>query len=262
MIFYFSGTGNSEWAAKQIAEALGDTVVSIGDCTRNGRFSFAPTDGEQVGFVFPAYFYGVPTIVLDFIQRLDLQGCGDNYTFALCASGGDPANAHTMFRRALSRKGLHLDAAFELTMPDNYILMFDLLTPPDKAARLLEAAEGSIAAIISAVAEQRQVPPKSGIGRWLKTTLAYPLYKYGRKTDRFYALADCNGCGLCARVCPCSMIEMQGRDPAWKSGRCTQCLACLHRCPKRAVQYGKKTLTRGRYVNPNAAKPTERCGAT
>ncbi len=250
MIFYFSGTGNSEYAARKIAERTGDTVVSIAECTRAGRFSFALTAGERVGFVFPVYFYGVPTIVLDFIGRLELSGTA-GYTFAVCTSGGDPAGANRMLRDTLKRRGMRLDAAFELSMPDNYIILFDLLTPPDKAVQLLEAAEGSIEAIAADVLAAKPVPPKFGIGRWIKTVASYPIYKRGRDTRKFYVLVACNGCGLCEKLCPCSMIEMQSRRPVWREGKCTQCLACLHRCPKRAIQYGRKTQSRGRYVNPN-----------
>ena len=34
MVFYFSGTGNSQRAAKQIAEVLGDELVSINACLK------------------------------------------------------------------------------------------------------------------------------------------------------------------------------------------------------------------------------------
>ncbi len=252
MIFYFSGTGNSEYAAKKIAENSGEQLLSIAECTNNGQFIFPLREDERVGFVFPVYFYGVPTIVSDFIGRLELQGYGNNnHTFSVCTSGGDPADTNRMLKKALLRRGLRLDAAFELTMPDNYIILFNLLTPPDKAARLLDAAEGGIAAITSDVTAGKPVAPGSGLGRWIKTVAAYPVYKKGRNTRKFHVTADCNGCGLCRKVCPCRMIDMQNRRPVWKAGKCTQCLACLHRCPQRAVQYGKKTRSRGRYVNPN-----------
>ena len=29
MIFYFSGTGNTRWAARKVADALGDRLVNI-----------------------------------------------------------------------------------------------------------------------------------------------------------------------------------------------------------------------------------------
>jgi NAD-dependent dihydropyrimidine dehydrogenase PreA subunit len=46
----------------------------------------------------------------------------------------------------------------------------------------------------------------------------------------------------------CINADAAGR-PAWE-GQCTLCLACLHRCPAEAIQYGKETVGKGRYVNP------------
>ena len=37
MVFYFSGTGNSQLAAKQIAAELGDELVFINDCLKKGE---------------------------------------------------------------------------------------------------------------------------------------------------------------------------------------------------------------------------------
>lgn len=257
MIFFFSGTGNSEYTAKKIAAVSGDRVVSIGESVKAGNFWFEPGDGEQVGFVFPVYFYGVPTIVLDFIERLDLQGCDNNYIFAVCCSGGDAAGTLSMFRKALRRRGIGLDAAFEVTMPDNYILMFDLLPPPDKAVRLLREAETTVAGIASDVTARKKITVERSLVRSLKTRLSYGLYKYDRSTRPFHVTEECSGCGLCARLCPCSTIEMKDKRPVWKEGRCTQCLSCLHRCPRVAVQYGKKTQNRGRYVNPDLKRISE-----
>jgi ferredoxin len=250
MVFYFSGTGNSEYTAKRIAEATGEEAIAIAGCLNNDRLTFTLGDEERIGFVFPVYFFGIPTIVSDFISGLVLQNYRDNYTYSVCTNGGDGGNSQAMTKRRLAVHGIRLDAAFEVAMPDNYILLFDLLTPADKAALMLEAAEGRIAAIIEDLAARKHIPVKTGVGRWLKTALSYPLYKYGRSTRPFYATADCNGCGLCAHVCPCLMIEMRDGMPAWETGKCTQCLACLHRCPERAIQHGRKTERRGRYLNP------------
>ena len=40
MIFYFSGTGNSEYVARRIAAATGDGVSSIAECVAHRRFDF------------------------------------------------------------------------------------------------------------------------------------------------------------------------------------------------------------------------------
>ena len=118
-------------------------------------------------------------------------------------------------------------------MPDNYILLFNLLPPAERINQLLRDAKPQIERINSAIAKRETVRPKTSFMAWIKTAVSYPIYKYDRSTK------------------PCGMITMNEHKPVWQEGKCTQCLSCLHRCPKHAIQYGNKTLNRGRYVNPN-----------
>jgi MinD superfamily P-loop ATPase len=67
----------------------------------------------------------------------------------------------------------------------------------------------------------------------------------------FYATDDCTSCGLCEKLCNTGNIIVD-KKPSWGSN-CTGCLACIHCCPQRAVQYGKSTIKKGRYKNPNVA---------
>jgi ferredoxin len=60
---------------------------------------------------------------------------------------------------------------------------------------------------------------------------------------------DCNGCGICSRICPVNNIEMIGERPVWQH-RCEQCFACLHWCPLEAVQFGSATAGGRRYHHP------------
>lgn len=59
----------------------------------------------------------------------------------------------------------------------------------------------------------------------------------------------CTGCGICEKVCFSENIKVNNR-PLW-GNRCSQCFACLHYYPAKAVQYGRGTLKKGRYTNPN-----------
>ena len=60
----------------------------------------------------------------------------------------------------------------------------------------------------------------------------------------------CISCGLCEKICTSGCIEMAAGIPVWTQDKCNMCLACLNRCPATAIQYGKKTEKRGRYVHP------------
>jgi MinD superfamily P-loop ATPase len=74
--------------------------------------------------------------------------------------------------------------------------------------------------------------------------------KPGGRDKNFHATDACIHCGLCAQVCPVANIVMEKGVPRWQ-GSCQGCLACLHWCPKEAVQYKQSTVKRGRYHHPD-----------
>lgn len=56
-IYYFTGTGNSLWIAKKIAEQIGDTqLISIPQVINQDTIAV----GETVGIVCPIYMYNLP----------------------------------------------------------------------------------------------------------------------------------------------------------------------------------------------------------
>ena len=87
----------------------------------------------------------------------------------------------------------------------------------------------------------------------MKNKLPYPIAKIGhsieygsmRKTKHFSVEDTCVGCGLCAKNCPVSAIQIKDRKPEWVKEQCVMCLSCLHQCLKFAIQYGKKLKSTG-----------------
>ena len=63
MIFYFTGTGNSLFAARTLAHD-GEDVISMIDAVRGKAFRYTLKENEPLGFVFPVYFYTVSDPVL------------------------------------------------------------------------------------------------------------------------------------------------------------------------------------------------------
>jgi len=251
MILYFSGTGNSLYVAQKIADSLNDKILSISNCLNGNQLSFVLTENERIGFVFPTYFRGIPTIVLDFLKKLDLQNYNNHYVYSVCSGGGIFGNTLHSFGRKLAMYGIKLNAAFEVVMPSNFVLFAEMLKSSDRIREILEKADFEIENIIGDISESKQIYPKSGIQKRLITFVSYPFYKYDRSTNPFYITDTCIGCGLCAKNCPCRIIAMQDKKPVWIKNKCTQCFKCLHYCPMEAIQYSKKTEMRGRYVNPN-----------
>lgn len=65
----------------------------------------------------------------------------------------------------------------------------------------------------------------------------------------FWCNKQCNGCGICSKVCPIKNIMMVEGRPMWQH-HCEQCFACLQWCPKEAVQFRKGTAYGKRYHHP------------
>ena len=250
MLFYFSGTGNSKYVAQKIAQSLGERMISISDCLKKKDFVFTVDDDERIGFVFPTYFYGVPSIVADFTERLELRNYKRQYTYAIVTCGTDCGGLFAEFEKLLFRRGVGLNGGAEVILPDNYILSFNLLPDRDRQRDMFIVAESHMVTVTGQIRDRKLPPVKSSLGRFLKTRLSYPMYKYGRSTKHFYAKDTCDGCGLCERICPIGIITMDDGKPSWRRCRCVQCLACLHRCPQKAIQHKKRTEKRGRYTNP------------
>lgn len=234
MIYYFSGTGNSEWAAKTIAEKTGDTALSI----REASPDFP--GGEAVGLVFPVYAWDAPHLVYSFLETLKIPD--GIYTYAVCTCGDEAGN----LAQKLSKK-IRLDAVFSIVMPNNYVVAWDV-DDSGTMRRKLEGAKIRTEEIARAVRERRCVTEvrKGGFAA-LKSTVISPLFNRFAMGDRaFFAEDGCVSCGNCQKDCPVGNIKMKDGKPSW-NGHCIKCMSCINRCPAAAIQYGKGTKSRGRY---------------
>lgn len=251
MIFYFSGTGNSLYATKYIAENCNEKQISISAAVSKGNYEYNLNDNETIGFVFPVYAWAPPRMVIEFINKLKLNNLNNNYTYSIATCGANIGNTMKVLDKALQEKGLALDSAFSLAMPNNYILAGNV-DSKDAEARKLEKTQARLNTISSVIKKRKkgEFYLVKGIWTFIGTVVINPMFmKHAIKTEKFYALNNCNGCGICAKVCNCNNITVD-KKPKW-GNNCSQCLACLHYCPKHAVQYGKNTEKKGRYTNPN-----------
>jgi ferredoxin/flavodoxin len=252
MIFYFTGTGNSLYAAKKIGNDMGEDLIDITAAMKEKTFVYTLSVDEKIGFVFPVYFYGVPSIVVDFIAELrieqNLEGGLKPYVFGVMTCGGSMGGTPKMLEDLLGKQGLPLSAVFELKMASNYIMMYQP-TGPDLQKKILISTDKKLADIIAAISKNKKDDGSKRKKSFL-TRVAYPLYVHGRKTRLFYADENCNGCGKCEKICPISAIQMANKKPVWTAKQCTHCSACINRCPQEAIQYGKKTLKWRRFENP------------
>lgn len=251
MIFYFSGTGNSLYAAKTIAQAQGEKLVSIAHEMQKEAAEriYKPGENEVIGFVYPIYAWNAPRLVLDFIRSMHVIG-EKRYIFSINTCGSEEGYATQVLQKLLMKKGLTISSAFSISMPSNYITGEDIQVKEVQEEKLYNAKKKL--EIINDVITSRKTDVfelRQGSYAWVKTVIVNPLFnKFSRSTNKFYVTNACIKCGLCQKICPVRSITLDEK-PVW-SQACTQCLACINRCPVHAIQYGKDTEGRGRYVHP------------
>ena len=251
MIFYFSATGNSKYAAERIASVSEDHLISLRDAIRARRYRYDVSRESRIGFVVPVYVQGLPSILNFFLEKLELTGYCGQYIYAVFTCGNWTGDAAGQLNKALKKKGLALSARFGVQMVDNYIPAFRI-PDAEETARILDAAEETIDDAARAI-RARGAGDYSrchGPAPAAQTSMMYPFYNKGRSTKPFVVTEHCIGCGLCQEVCPCGAIAIAGGKPAWVKPKCVQCLGCLHRCPAQAIHWKKPTEDQGRYYNP------------
>ena len=250
MIFYFSATGNSQYTAQRIADATGDRLISLTNAVRGRNYRYDVSRDERIGFVFPVYFQGLPSILRFFMKKLELTGYRSQYVYTVITCGQWTGHAAGQLDELLKQKGMNLFAEFAVPMVDNYIPAFQV-PDEEKIGEILDEADNVIDQIIPSIRAK-------GIGDYNRLhgpapalqNAMYTAYAHGRSTRPFVVTDHCIGCGLCQEICPCGAILISGGKPAWVKPKCVQCLGCLHRCPAQAIHWKKPDEEHGRYYNP------------
>ena len=162
MILYFSGTGNSKYVAKRIADALGDALVNLNDRIKASDTSLVET-GERVIIVMPTYAWRIPRIVRDWLLKTELHGAKQAWFVMTC--GSEIGNADKYNRELCAEKAISCMGTAEIVMPETYIAMFSA-PQADEARQIVAKAEPSIdRAIAAAQSNQPFAPTRNKIGR-------------------------------------------------------------------------------------------------
>ena len=240
-IFYNSATGNSLYVSKKIKNQFEDCeLISMSKALKDNNINFSE---DVIGFIYPIHCGGLPIVVNEFISKIKING--DAYIFTVGVTGGGGAdNSFAQINKILSNK---ITNYCTIKYISNYTRM-GMNPTEERAKETIKANEDKLSEFIESL-KKREVKPKDfkvGI-----MNLGYKMWKdyFKNKDKNFNVNSNCIGCNMCEKVCPVDNIIMDNNKPKW-SGKCTDCMACINICPKEAINIGKSSIKKNRYLNP------------
>jgi ferredoxin len=248
MVYYFSGTGNSENVAHWLAEIAHEKGMeaSLNNIAKIDRLSIsAPEPEALVVFISPIHGFNYPPVMLNFILRFPKR---QNHVLLLNTRAGMligkwnvPGLTGIAFYFSaliLKLKGYSIKSMFPVDLPSNWISVHPGLnqrTVKYLHERNREKVYRFARKVLDGGTDFR------GVQEIIQDTLISPIslgyYFIGRFffAKTYYASADCDNCGLCIKSCPVKAIKTVDNRPFW-TFNCESCMRCMSNCPKKAIE--------------------------
>lgn len=263
LVLYFSGTGNTAYVGKYIADHLrhesGEIhVASIEDVDKSIIEEY-----DHLIFGFPVYACDIPLFVQKYLEELPLTISKSVFLYCTKAIASGVALSHA--QQIFEKNGYRTMALADISMPGSDGLVFikkdasmirkiqkrDFGNLPEanliveklmKVQESIELGEDiNRYKVISRIG-----PGKKIAGQILKKT--YPFFENKLK-KKFWANDSCIKCKKCEKICPSHNIEVNERVKF--DDKCYLCMRCIHQCPVEAIQIGKKTEGKFRWKGPD-----------
>lgn len=232
---YFSGTGNSRYAAECFCRdyVKDSMVLSIEDPAAVSEIK----SSDLLVFAYPVQFSTVPKILRDFIIN-NSELWKDKKVFIIATMGLFSGDGSGSLGRLLHSYGAEVIGGLHLKMPDSIGDEKALKRPLEKNRELVRLSESKIKESVRLLKEGK--PSQEGLGPFYRMAgfFGQRLY-FGHKTKHYSSKLKinsdkCVGCGLCVQLCPMNNITV-ANGKAVPSDQCTMCYRCINKCPKQAV---------------------------
>lgn len=225
MIFYFTGTGNSLYIAKQIEE----NPISIPQIIHGENQEYF---ADSIGIVAPIYGHEVPTMVKEFLRNGVFH---TDYFYIVLTYGNRHGGAAELAKKLCDECGISVNYINVIMMVDNWLPSFDM----NEQKKIDKRVEENLALILNDLAAH-----KSKVSEVTDTDrAAHQQFLDAMKNmpeDAWQHLLQftdaCVGCGVCERVCPSGSVHVVDGRAVHIPGNCQTCLACTHSCPQKAIQ--------------------------
>ncbi len=244
MIVYYSGTGNSKYAAYMLSYFLGDKTVSANDYIKSHK-AFNKADDKRWVFICPIYVFSPAKIFEDFIKNGNFGGSKD--VWFIMTGAGTKSVSGEYYKKICREKGFNYMGTAHIAMPQNYICYFTIKSKKENSEIIKNAKKDILLLGEKILNKEKFIEDKTNKAEYISTVLVRnPYYKLFVKAKKFNVNNDCISCGKCVKICPLNNIILSGGNPKWGKN-CTHCMGCINICPKNAINYGRKTQNKPRY---------------
>lgn len=241
MVFYFTATGNSLYIAKQ----LDHNLMSIPQVMKNENLSFSD---ETIGIVSPIFSGELPMIVQEFIKKSEINS---QYIYMILTYGNDDTVAAGWSKEFAEKSGINVDYIATIKMVDNYLPVFDM----SEQIKIDKNINNQLETIISHIKSQKYHVPKTNLKGKILYRMVKKMHTAHPEQINGQALVineKCKGCGICVKVCPRGILQIENGKAIRTNDTCDFCLSCANNCPEKAIGFssGEKN-PKARYRNEN-----------
>ena len=231
IIYYFSGTGNSLYTARKIAEKTGGAELVSVRCEPE---KMSAENADIVGFVCPVYEWDIPGTFREFIKKLSVNP--DAYIFMVATYIAVHGKCFETVENLLEEKNAHLSYARAIHCVASQCTAYPPFPPEKIMLPYMERQIKRTAAEID-LKKLRKYPHMSRLSRKRYDKAMKPYLAVEHEYDKgFYTDDRCKICKICQKVCPNKNITFENGRPVWNH-HCHGCNACVAYCPTKAIQF-------------------------
>ena len=245
LTLYFSGTGNTKYAAELFSQKTGAKCFSIED---DIDFALEIKEHNTIAFCYPIYCSRVPQLMRVFAHdhMADLLGKKIIILVTQQAFSGDGARVFTDLFEDGSIEVIYAEHFNMQQNMGNFPVIRTLFKPSDKSRRkFIKKTEAKMTAVCDDIKDG--IVKKRGFSggsivlgyiqgkAWQKDTKSVLAEKLEKKMqDGVKIHGDCSVCNMCTEFCPAkNLVNKDGKIEHLNN--CTICYRCVNRCPQKAI---------------------------
>ena len=201
MVFFFSATGNSLYAAKQLEQEVFSISQEMKKTERHYK-------ADKIGIVCPLFEFEIPPLVEDFIRDSTFE---TDYFYLIVTYGCHNGGVAVRTQAFLESIGKPADYINTIIMHDNALIVFDMdqqrgIEAEKHVDEHLEALKADIDSKKRMIQEpgQEEIDFYNNYMNWIAKT--GPMYSF----PLYHVTDACVSCGTCTRVCPRGCITVIG----------------------------------------------------